>query len=224
MSEETQDIKIAALMSVPMCGWNPHWGCVSESFRPFQIPIRLGYGAFWHQTMSNLLQDCIDDGLDWVMTLDYDSMFTAEHVDRLIGQFGQRSDIDALAALQCKRGTEETPLMSAAGQTHLEINGNPVRADTAHFGLTLFRLDALRKMPMPWFSSVPDQEGSYRTRQRTDADIDFWHKWKKAGNTLYVDPMCAIGHLQPMVATYDERFNVRHLHVNDWRAANRRRA
>jgi len=219
-----QDIKIAALMSVPMCGWNPHWGCVSEAVRPFQIPIRLAYGAYWHQSISNLLEDCISDGLDWVLTLDYDSMFTAEHLDRLIGRFGQREDIDALAALQCKRSTDEVPLMTVQGVDEVEINGEPIRADTAHFGLTLIRIDALKKVPLPWFRSVPDPNGSYKTLKRTDADIYFWREWQRAGNTLYVDPQCAIGHLQPLVSEYDAEFKVRHVHVTEWRKANRRTA
>lgn len=217
MEEEVQDIKIVALMSVPMCGWNSHWGCTAEALRPFQIPIRLGYGAYWHQSMSNLLEDCVKENLDWVLTLDYDSVFRAEDLDRLIGQFGQRPDIDALAALQCKRGNDEVPLMTAVGQTEIPVTGEPIKADTAHFGLTLIRVDALKRVPMPWLVSRPDEAGSYKTTRRTDADIDFWQKWQAAGNTLYVDPMCSIGHLQPMVAEFDEGFNPRHVHVFDWR-------
>ena len=95
---EYADIKIVALTSIPMCGWNPHWGCVAEALRPFQIPIRLAYGAFWHQSMSNMLEDCIADGIDWVLTLDYDSMFSADQLNRLIERFGQSPHIDAMAA------------------------------------------------------------------------------------------------------------------------------
>ena len=76
-------------------------------------------------------------------------------------------------------------------------------------------------MPMPWFKSMPDPRGSYMTLERTDADIYFWHQWKAAGNTLYVDPRCAIGHLQPMVACYDDHLKVQHLHTVDWREKNR---
>lgn len=217
MSDEIQDLKIIALMSVPMCGWNPHWGTVAESLRPFGIQIRLAYGAFWHQSLSNLLEDCVDDGVDWAMTLDYDSMITARHVDRLIGHMGSRPEIDAIAALQCKRGTDEVPLMTAGGFSEIEVTDEPARVDTAHFGLTLIRLDALKRMSKPWFVSVPDANGSYRTLKRTDADIYFWHKWKEAGNTAYVDLRCVIGHLQPMVSVFDENYNPKHIHVTEWR-------
>lgn len=211
------DIKMAAIVSVPMIGWNPHWGCATEAFRPFNIPIRLGYGAYWHQIMSNMLEDAIDDSLDCVVTLDYDSMFDALDVDRLIGQFANHPKIDALAALQCKRGLEETPLLTAHGQSELEITGDPFRVDTAHFGLTLFRMDALKRMPKPWFIGKPDENGSYRTLGRTDPDIAFWRNWEKAGNSAYVDPGCSIGHLQPMVSVFNEAMKPEHIHVNAWR-------
>ncbi len=226
-AEETahyEDIKIACLLSCPMVGWNPHWGCVAEAVRPFQIPIRLGYGAYWHQTMSNMLEDCIDDGLDWVLTLDYDSMFFAPQLDHLIRTLGQNSHIDALAALECKRSSDEVPLFTISGQTAIEVDGNPFKVTTAHFGMTLIRLDALKKVPKPWMVGTPDASGSYRTLQRTDADIDFWHKWNKAGNTVYVDPKCSVGHLQPMVSQFDEHFKPQHIHVVDWRQQHRRRA
>lgn len=213
-----EDVKIVALLSCPMVGWNPHWGTVSEALKPFQIPIRLFYGAYWHQGMSNLMEDCLDDGVDWILTLDYDTMADLIDLDRLLGRFGQSPEIDALAALQCKRGTEDAPLMTMTGIEEIEITGQAVKADTAHFGMTLFRTEALRRMPMPWFDGRPDANGSYRSLKRVDPDIAFWHNWKKAGNSLYVDPMVTIGHLQPMVAEYDDNFKVRYVHVTEWRA------
>jgi hypothetical protein len=220
MSEEYEDIKIVALMSVPTVGWNHHWGQVYGALQPFKIPLRLGFGAFWHQTMSNLLEDCIDDGIDWALTLDFDSMFRAEHVDQLIGHFGTRPDIDAIAALQCKRSTDEVPLMTAEGMTQIELTDEPAKVSTAHFGLTLIRLDALKKMPKPWFLGTPDPEGSYRTDRRLDPDIAFWHKWRETGNSLYVDLKCSIGHLQPLVSEFGPDGKARHVHIVQWRKAN----
>ncbi len=220
---KVEDVKIVALLSCPMVGWNPHWGCVSEALKPFQIPIRLFYGAYWHQGMSNLMEDCLDDGIDWILTLDYDTMTDLIDLDNLLGRFGQSPQMDALAALQCKRGTEDTPLMTRTGIEEIEITGAAVEADTAHFGMTLFRTESLRRMPKPWFDGRPDGNGSYRTLKRTDPDIAFWHNWKKAGNNLYVDPSVAVGHLQPMVAEYDQHFKVIYTHVTDWRKRHKAR-
>lgn len=214
---EYADIKICAIMSVPMCGWNPHWGCVSETLRPFGIPIRLGFGAFWGNMISNMLEDLIADGIDWALTFDYDSITTPENLSDLISRFGRRGDIDALAALQCKRSTEELPLMTFNGQHEVEVTDEPIRADTAHFGMTLIRLDALKEVPKPWFLGLPDNNGSYKTMGRVDSDIYFWNKWKAFNKTLYVDPNVSIGHLQPLVSEYDENLKPVHTHYVNWR-------
>ena len=175
------------------------------------IPIRLAFGVFWHQCLSNLMQDCIDDGLDWLLFLDYDSIFSAEQLSRLLTVFGSNPHIDALAALQCRRGVENVPLLSN-GQSETEITGEPIKVNTAHFGMTLMRVDALKRFPMPWFVGVPDKDGSYRTLGRIDPDIWFWHRWKDAGNSLYVDPLCSIGHLQVMCSAFSDELKVEHLH------------
>lgn len=214
---EAADIKICAVISVPMLGWNPTWGCIHEALRPFGIPIRLGYGAFWHQTMSNLLEDCIKDGLDWVLTLDYDSVFDSNDLTRLIRVFGQNAHIDALTAMEPKRGVDDAPLVTIRGSGEVDITDEPIKVSTAHFGMTLIRLSSLAKMPKPWFVSVPDPFGSYKTQARVDGDIFYWHQWEKCGNTVYVDPVCKVGHLQPMVAMYDRNYKVNYLHVTEWR-------
>ena len=70
------DIKIAALMSVPVVGWNHHWGFAGGArFTSSASRSAWPSGVFWHQCLSNLMQDCIDDGLDWLLFLDYDLDF-----------------------------------------------------------------------------------------------------------------------------------------------------
>lgn len=226
MSERAQvEIKMAAVLSAPTCGWNSHWGCVQEALGVRGIPVRLGGGAYWHQTMQTLLEDAVNDGLDWVLTLDYDSIFTAAHVQRLIDTMANNPYIDALAALQVRRGTIECPLLNVGdGKSEVEFNGQPVKVRSAHFGLTLFRCNKLAALPKPWFIGKPGPSGSY-DNERTDADIAFWLHWEANGNTCYVDPECSIGHLQPMVAEFQqvERdgkawLEPRHVHVHEYRS------
>ncbi len=220
---EMRDVKIAALLSVPMVGWNPHWGCVESALRPFGIPLRLGYGAYWHQTMQNLLEECCNDGLDWALTLDYDTMFTANDLNGLIGRFGRNPEMDALCALQCKRGEDDCPLASVGDSTSIEIGPGAVEVKTAHFGMTLFRLDALRQVPMPWLLGVPNENGSYKSTAagRKDADIYFWHHFRAHGKRAFMDPHVPIGHLMAMVACYDEHLKVKYEHVTKWRREHR---
>lgn len=222
---EKVPIRMAAVLSAPTVGWNPHWGCVQEAFHPWGIPIRLGSGAYWHQTMQTLLEEAVRDNLDWVLTLDYDSLFTKHHVQRLIDQMAVSPHIDALAALQVRRGSVECPLLNVGdNRSEVEFNGKPVKVRTAHFGMTMIRVEKLRDLPKPWFLPVPGTTGSYDD-SRIDADINFWLHWKEHGRTVYVDPDCRIGHLQPMVAEFAEEtaadgrpFLVpKHTHVHEWR-------
>lgn len=213
------DLKICAVTSIPRVGWNDHWGCVIDALRPLRIPLRRFTGAFWGQCMQNVLEGCVEDGIDWVLTLDYDTMFTAEQLDRLLGWFGESPHIDAIAALQCRRSAK-TPLMTIKGQRGVETDFTPIKVDTAHFGMTLIRLDALKEIPKPWFKSVPGPDGTWTHDDRLDEDIWFWHQWREHGKTVYIAPDVRVGHLELMVSQFDDSIEAQHYYVKDWLRAN----
>lgn len=213
---KAETIKIRGIMSVPRVGWNDAWMSINRALAPLAIPVETFNGVFWGQCMQRAFQKCLNDGVDWMLCIDYDSMITAQHVDTLLGHFGQNPDIDALAPLQVRRGQEETPLMTVMGKKGIEVDGKPVKVTTAHFGLTLIRTECLKKLAKPWFKTEPDKNGEYGP-ERLDDDIWFWHQWRLAGNSIYVAPDVRIGHLQLMVSEFDEHMQPRHVHVTDWR-------
>lgn len=219
-------LRIVSIMSVPRVGWNEHWGCHWAAIQPFGFHNRIGYGCWWDHTMSNLMEDEIGAGADWILTLDYDSMFTVEHVNDMLHRFGQNPHMDALAALQPKRDDGEV-LTTFDGSPNVASSGEAVRAATAHFGMTLFRADAIKRMPKPWFLHTPDKDGSYRTLGRIDPDMYFWRKWRECGNTLYVDPFVRIGHLElrvsQLVRGEDGHLRTQHFPVAEWRNAQNKR-
>lgn len=210
------EIKIAALMSLPRFGPLTARGVVEAALRPFGIPLNTFGGVFWGQCMQRALESYVAEGIDWVLTIDYDSLFTAEHLDQLFAIFGSRPDIDALAALQCRRGSL-FPLMTIKGEQGAEVTGDPLRVDTAHFGMTLIRLDALAAVPKPWFKGEPDADGQYGD-ERLDDDIWFWKQWRDARKSVYVAPSVSIGHLEETVAVFDEHMEPSHVYVKDWLA------
>ncbi len=218
---ETMEQKIEAIMTLPRIGWSDSWSCILNACAVWGIPVETKGGAFWDQSFQWLFESKVRNGCTWILTLDYDSMFTAEHVATLIQHFAQRPDIDALAALQFRRGDDETPLFGMKGSKEgdqVEVTNAPIFVDTAHFGLTLLRVEKLVQLPKPWFLGVPDSEGRWDTDDRTDADIYFWRQWRAAGFTIAVDPEVSIGHLQVMVSELDpETGKCRHVHVNEWR-------
>ncbi len=215
LANENATLKITAIMSVPRLGFNDNWGCIVDALRPFKIPVRRFTGVFWGQCMQAVLEDCLKDGLDWVLAVDYDSMFTSQHLDTLMGIFGANPDIDALAALQCRRAGD-TPLCAIKGQAQVAVDGSPIKVHTAHFGLTLLRVPELKDIEKPWFKGEPDKDGGWSDEGRMDPDIWFWHQWRKAGKTVYTTPMVRIGHLSVMVGEFDENMKHRYVTTGDW--------
>ncbi len=216
---EVLSVKIAAIMSIPRIGWNDSWLCITEALRPFGIGLRTFNGVFWGQCMQRVMLEAVEDGVDWILTIDYDSMFTKHHLDEMFRVFGQNPEIDALTPLQPKRGAG-TPLCTAEGKTELEIKGDSIPITTGHFGLTLIRADALREMPLPWFMGTPGPDGKYEGSEKLDEDIYFWAKWRDAGKTLHLAPQVSIGHLELLCAQIQEDGTTAHMHVDKWREDN----
>jgi hypothetical protein len=214
---------VCAIMTLPRVGWNDSWGCVYNACARWHIPIITLNGAFWDQSFQRLLEGRANlPGCDWIMCIDYDSMFTQSHVKALMERMHANPHIDALAALQCRRGDEGSPLFGIIGVKpgdKVEVGNEPLAVDSAHFGLTLLKCEKLRQLPKPWCQGIPDSNGSWEGLDRVDADAFFWRKWRAAGFTCYVDPMVNIGHLQLLVSEFDEQGRPRHVHVHDWRQA-----
>lgn len=205
--------KVRAIIGLPRIGWNDTWQSILDAMKEKNIPVETHQGCFWWQNMQQGLSRALKDGIDWVITLDYDSMILPFHVERLLEILGTRPDIDAIAALQMRRGAE-TPLFST-GKTTAELSREPYRVNTAHFGLTAIRVAKLATMQKPWLIDEPDKNGDYGG-EHTDADITFWKKWTAAGNSVYVAPDVRIGHLELLVSEFDENYQPRHYQVGQW--------
>ena len=211
-------IKVAAVMSLPRYGSMAARGIMEESLKPFKIPLRTSQGVFWGQSMQRQFVEMVDEGLDWILTIDFDSVFTAEQLDQLIGTFGTNAHIDALAALQVRRNGDR-PLMTVGKAEEIQTDMSPILVTTSHFGLTLIRVEELRTVPRPWFKSEPDKDGNWSS-DRVDDDIWFWHQWRSAGKTIYVDPKVRIGHVEETVSWFDDKLKIQRSSVPEWREAN----
>ncbi len=220
------DVKIAALLSCPRVGWNDAWGYIQQALRPFKIPVWRCMGAYWEQGVQNTMEDMVAAGMDWILVLDYDSVFTERHLDAMFGWFGRRPDVDALVPAQVKRGTDYAlaSVMSLSPVEEAPV-GQLIRLNTGHFGCTLIRVESLVKAQKPWFWSQPGPGGTWRHAEtagepgwegRMDADIWFWHQWRLAGNTVWLAPDVRIGHLELQVAEFDEALQARRVYVDAW--------
>lgn len=198
-----QPEKVGCVLSVPRLGFMSNMQCLL-TVANLGIQVQTVQGAFWGQTLTEGMLGFMDAGKEFVLTVDYDTIFTADDVLTLYQYMNSPSgaSIDALTAVQVRREKEHV-LMSMAnadGSPRTEILRTEMLQDvvkirSAHFGLTMFRVSALQRMPHPWFLDVPDAEGKWGPGKR-DCDINFWVRFGECGNSLYMANRVSVGHLE----------------------------
>lgn len=214
--------KVAAVMSIPRLGFQDNFFCAMATFPKYGINLIKCQGAFWGQCLTRAMQEAIATGVEWIITLDYDTVFTAGHLEQLLSLAQRHPEADAIAPIQANRH-EPTPLMTINGADGKPLGCIPsdyfdtelTAVDTAHFGLTMIRVSALLAMPQPWFLGVPNAAGEWYDG-RTDEDIYFWKKWKAAGHSLYLANRVAVGHMEIMIRWPGEDFRAFHQHPSDF--------
>jgi len=197
------EVKVAALMSAPRLGFTDNFFCVASALAPHGIaPIKYT-GAFWGQCLQRSMETVVDTH-DVILTIDYDTVFSAKTVEAMVALL-MYSGYDAVAPLQTKR--ESNAVMFALpgvspDDKHLvedEWFKKPIQpVDTAHFGCTVIRASAIRKMPKPWFLAQANDKGEF-TGGHVDEDIYFWRKFREAGNTLGIATNVSVGHAELMI-------------------------
>lgn len=220
-AKRTATVKVGAYLTLPRYEAVAARTIMEAALKPMKIDLTTTQGVFWGQCMQRMFKDAVDKNLDWILSLDSDSLFTTAHLRHLFDVFAQTPQADAMAALQCRRGSGY-PLMTTGSGVQDEVvavDGSPIKVTTAHFGLTLIRVSSLRDVPRPWFRSEPGPGGEW-CDERLDDDIWFWHQWRLAGKTIYVAPSCSIGHLEETVACFDDHMRPKHVYVHEWRKEN----
>jgi hypothetical protein len=195
------ELKVVGVMTLPRYSLTLTRNHIDRAFNRLGVGIRIKQGVFYGQCMQELLLDAVADGADYAITIDFDSLFGSKHIQRLLSVCVANPHIDALASMQARRGMKY-PLFTCYGQEVVTFEGEPLKVSTAHFGLTAIKLEAVKRCPLPLFQGHPGSDGKYGD-DRTDDDIWFWRQWEKAGNTVYVDSGCSIGHAEEMIAYYD---------------------
>lgn len=199
--------KITMVMSTPRLGFTDNMFCAVQATIELACQFKKHTGAFWDQCLTRCIEECLADGTELILTLDYDSVFRSNDIRRMASIMVERPDVDAIAPIQCKRA-DQALLMGVLQPDGTEFpNGTPItvghfsgelmRAKWAHFGCTLLRVSKFANLKKPWFLGEPDANGGWG-EGRIDPDIYFWRNWHAAGNTLYLASRIAIGHQQVM--------------------------
>lgn len=203
---QTRLVGVKAALSAPRFGPLLHPQCKEQAFQQLGIEGKSVSSCFWHQAISNLMEEHIaDPTCEFVLTLDFDTVFCAGDVLELYRLMQACPEIDAVFPLQSKRGCEQTLFSITDGNGNIkgalstdDLGRNLLPANTGHFGLTLFRADSLRRFPRPWMVPQPNPDGRWEKNQR-DADIDFWIRFKAAGFKCCLAPKVVVGHLEETI-------------------------
>jgi FkbM family methyltransferase len=208
-------VKVGVLTSVPRLGFQIHDTIMHNSFGAKGYPIIKVGGAFWEQAMQNGMNRLIELGCDYIITVDYDSIFHPDDVSELLMMAARYPQADAVAAWQLKRhDTGDQALMGFKDEQGNFVKHVPremfekevTEADHTVFGLTLIKTASLLKMPKPWFQSFPNKDGEWLPG-KVDADGYFWKKWKETGLTIFAANHAKIGHLAEFILWIDNEFN-----------------
>lgn len=212
-----------AVLSAPRYGPIIHSRQAFRAFYHARVPYQIGGGAYWHQVLSEVLEQQIAHGSRYIITCDYDTIFTHHDVLELYRLMDAMPDAGAICALQSKRGDEAAALFrrkNHAGKWMTEMPAddlckNVLQIATGHFGLTIFRAENLNALPRPWMNSTPNSDGRWDDG-KTDADIDFWNNWQDNGNSLYLAPKVVVGHMQEMITWPDRNLKPIYQTVSDY--------
>lgn len=212
-----KEVTVAALMTAPRYECVQCRNQIEHSLNAIGIPLTISQGVYYGQCMQSMMEEVLAEGsINYILTVDFDSIFIEKHVQRLLNIITQEDQIDALAAIQPMRGLGRV-LASVTKAKDIEWDGSPIPVETAHFGLTVIRTDKLAEMQKPWFWAVPDESGSWN-EGCIDADVSFWRSWQKAGNSLYIDPGTRLGHMEELVTVFDKEMKPQHMYYKAWQA------
>lgn len=206
-----------AVMSRPRLGFGDHADDALEALLPLGIGRYSRTGAFWGKALTMAIDDAIKSGTEYVLTMDYDSLFTQEDVEDLLAFMAAKPEADALVPVQM--GRTDQVLMnpkdaSKRGITHGELEQTYYEVRTGHFGLSLFRVSSFQKMPKPWFFPTFKPDGSWEY----DDDINFWLGFEKAGLCAFMTPRVVIGHIEFVAMWPDRTMKTLYQRMNDYRA------
>jgi hypothetical protein len=196
-----------AVLSAPRFGPVLHFRCAASAFGKASVPYQILSGAYWHQVLSEVIEtQLLNDQTKYIITCDYDTVFSYVDVLELYRLMEALPDADAIFPMQSKRcsdfalfGIKDKGGKPVTSLPVYQLSRNVLPVASGHFGLTIFRADRLRELERPWMNSYPNEDGRWGEGKQ-DADIHFWKNWLDKGNTLYLAPRIVVGHMQEMIA------------------------
>lgn len=205
--------RVGVVATMPRLNWTYNRDMATRACLALGVSYTCMTGAYFDQGMERALESSLDK--EYIIAIDYDTVFTPDDVKRLIVLMDKYPEAGAIAAMQAKRGMGGIPLMARdTVPTEDDVSGDIFPVKSAHFGLTIFRSEVLKKMPKPWLHHTPAPDGTWGDG-RVDADISFWHKLNTVGQA-YITPRVNVGHLQVMVSWVNAQWRTIDQHWDEY--------
>ncbi len=208
--------RIGAVATMPRFGSTDTAKDITLVCERLGIPYIKSSGAYYDMGIERAITAAIEAGYEYILTIDYDGGFGPEHVVALATYMEMYPEADAIAPLQIGRESTRALFFKEDGANQSELDKVLIPVKHAHFGLTMLRAKSFEKMTRPWFHHTPDPKTGWWTEDRVDADVAFWLKWTDVGNTVFLAPRLAIGHLQLVMTWPTHDMQVIHQSINDY--------
>lgn len=190
-----------------------------DSIHRFGMPVVRAPGPYWEQSIQTGIRNAISlvnphtaQPFKYVMFFDGDSVWENEDIARIYGILEKNPQYHAVQAVQADRNADKPLAFAWLNEIGIKYDhSTPLTEIThGHFGFTLIRSDVFRKMSMPWFWSVHNEDGSWelgRVRSgpngvefigKRDPDTNFWLKFKASGFRLVQANQSVVGHMELM--------------------------
>lgn len=194
--------QVTFCMSIPRLGFNMNTQKLMESIYKYNAPCVMEGGAYFDLSMEKGIQKALEHGTPYIITVDYDTVFEASHVWRLVALMERYRDYDAMAAVQLRRGEHKVLVSGKDGDeyTLLHFSDEVLPCRTAHFGLTIFRREVFERLPWPWMRHT-EQDG-----KTIEADMMFWANLEAAGMKLGTATTVCIGHMEEFIVWPDRDY------------------
>jgi len=218
LTEETASIRVVAGMTIPRLSFSHTWACVQLAAKALGITVWTDNSVYWEAGLSRLIHRAIDQGCEWFISLDFDSIFSVDDLRELM-TLAVSSNADIICAAQMKRGKDPMIIATVrdADGTTMKFGPQPqpipeklLQVRTGHWGMTAVRLSAMARVPEFWFPNTNEQ-GS-----QIDPDMAFWDKAERAGLKVCLAPNIRIGHLQEVVLWPDPILRPLEQYIGEW--------
>lgn len=185
--------KVAACSGVPRLGFTDFYDSAAALYQAKQGILRSQVvGLWWEKNLSVAIRNALAKNPDYILCLDYDSVFSVHDVEALVSAMQQNPELAAVWATQISRHNERI----LCHETGLDFE-KPIMSKTfGHFGLTIFRAEVFRTLPKPWFFATPGMDGEWDAPDAIDSDISFWRLMNDHGFRCAQHNRVVIGHLE----------------------------